>query len=49
MRQQHIRKALYALEFELDCFDTTIDRSDLKRCFTSTQESKIACAYRTVS
>ena len=46
---QHIRKALYELEHDFDCFDTKIDRSDLKKCFTSTQETKIAISYKYVS
>lgn len=46
---QKVKNALYELEFDLDVFDTTIDKSDLNKCFTCTEESKIACCYRTVS
>ncbi|KAF7546169.1 hypothetical protein G7Z17_g8632 [Cylindrodendrum hubeiense] len=42
-----VKDALYELEFELDVFDTTIDKSNLDKSFTFTQESKIACCYRT--
>ncbi|KAH7152493.1 hypothetical protein B0J13DRAFT_620047 [Dactylonectria estremocensis] len=42
-----VKDALYELEFELDIFDTKIDKSDLSKCFTCTEESKIACCYHT--
>ncbi|KAH7008037.1 hypothetical protein EDB80DRAFT_425751 [Ilyonectria destructans] len=41
-----VKNALYELEFDLDIFDRTIDKSDLNKCFTCTEESKIACCYR---
>ncbi|KAK7425466.1 hypothetical protein QQZ08_008031 [Neonectria magnoliae] len=42
-----VKDALYELEIELDFFDIAIDKSNLDKCFTCTQESKIACCYRT--
>jgi hypothetical protein len=44
-----VKKALYELEWELDLFDTKIDKSNLNKCWDCRQEGKIACCYRTVS
>ncbi|KFA60928.1 hypothetical protein S40285_05798 [Stachybotrys chlorohalonatus IBT 40285] len=42
-----VKKALYELEWELDLFDTKIDKSNLNKCWDCRQEGKIACCYRT--